>query len=111
MSGSDTDTDTKSVENADDADALPAGFTESELDALADGSSEEAVAARVGSDLAERCRVIDTGATYADDAVVEAADPDGYVVTNDRPLRDRLLERGVRVIGLRGKDKLDIQEP
>jgi len=82
-----------------------------ELDALADGSSEEAVAARVGSDLAERCRVIDTGATYADDAVVEAADPDGYVVTNDRPLRDRLLERGVRVIGLRGKDKLDIQEP
>jgi len=82
-----------------------------ELDALADGSSEEAVAARVGSDLAERCRVIDTGATYADDAVVEAADPDGYVVTNDRPLRDRLLERGVRVIGLRGEDKLDIQEP
>ena len=82
-----------------------------ELDALADGGGDEAVAARVGRDLADRCRILETEAPYADDAVVEAAGPDDYVVTNDRPLRDRLLERGVRVIGLRGKDKLHIQEP
>lgn len=35
MSGSDTGTDAESVENADDADALPAGFTDEQLDALA----------------------------------------------------------------------------
>jgi hypothetical protein len=33
------------------------------------------------------------------------------VVTNDGPLRDRLLERGVRVISLRGRNKLDTTQP
>ena len=84
-----------------------------ELEKLSDGNGTEAVAASVGSDLAaDRCRVVDTEETYADDAVVELAERGvDYVVTNDRPLRDRLLERGVRVIGIRGRDKLDITEP
>jgi hypothetical protein len=84
-----------------------------ELDALADGASEEATAASVGRDLADRCRVVETEASYADDALVELADRGGceYVATNDRPLRDRLLERGVRVIGLRGRNTLDITQP
>jgi hypothetical protein len=83
-----------------------------ELEALSAGGGEEAVAASVGADLAERCRIEETEASYADDAVLELATrEDAYVVTNDLPLRDRLLERNVRVIGLRGRDKLDITEP
>jgi hypothetical protein len=157
-----------------------------ELDALAGvgdadrpgTGGQERVAARVGRDLAERCRPVATDATYADDAVVElavrlagtadatggddrsgratagtgaggtedvetetetetdaGADADAHVdtdtdtdtnpngsaierpgagavvVTNDGPLRDRLLDRGVRVIGLRGRNKLDTTQP
>jgi rRNA-processing protein FCF1 len=86
-----------------------------ELEKLAAGSrGEEGVAASVGSDLAtDRCRAVETDASYADDAIVELADRGDcdYVVTNDGPLRARLLERGVRVIGLRGRNTLDITEP
>ncbi|WP_253738954.1 DUF188 domain-containing protein [Halohasta salina] len=84
-----------------------------ELDALAAGSGEAAKAASVGKDLADRCRVVETNESYADDAVVElAVDGDlAAVVTNDRPLRDRLLSRGVRVVGLRGRNRLGITEP
>ncbi|WP_144906495.1 PIN domain-containing protein [Halobellus captivus] len=84
-----------------------------ELEKLsAAGNGAEATAASVGSDLVSRCRVVETGVSYADDAVVELAEREGgYVLTNDRPLRDRLLERGVRVIGLRGRNTLEITEP
>ncbi|MFC6823991.1 PIN domain-containing protein [Halopelagius fulvigenes] len=84
-----------------------------ELEKLSRGGGTEGVAASVGADLAaERCRVVETDASYADDAVVELAFGEcDYVVTNDKPLRDRLLERGVRVIGIRGRDKLEITEP
>jgi hypothetical protein len=82
-----------------------------ELEKLRRHGGEEGTAASVGRDLAERCRIVDTGASYADDAVVELATTDDYVVTNDKPLRDRLLERGVRVIGLRGANELTITEP
>jgi len=84
-----------------------------ELTALADGTDEAAKAASVGKDLADRCRVVETNVSYADDAVVELASEGrfDYVVTNDRPLRDRLLSRGVRVIGVRGQNRLGITEP
>ncbi|MEZ3115466.1 PIN domain-containing protein [Halobaculum sp. MBLA0147] len=122
-----------------------------ELDDLATGGGEEGRAASVGRDLVERCRVVETAADYADDAVVELAtngvpptptprpspsandvstdadnvstEPDdtpteteraafdGYVVTNDGPLRDRVLSRGVRVIGIRGANTLAVTEP
>ena len=84
-----------------------------ELASLAGGHSEAATAASVGKDLANRCRVVETNVSYADDAVVELASEGrfDYVVTNDRPLRDRLLSRGVRVIGVRGQNRLGITEP
>ena len=102
-----------------DVDVVVPEAVVAELDKLADaGAGTEATAAAVGRDLADRCRVIGTEAAYADDAVVElaadgddAAGTDGYAVTNDRPLRDRLLDRGVRVIGLRGRTTLEITEP
>ncbi|NHN60151.1 MULTISPECIES: PIN domain-containing protein [Halorussus] len=83
-----------------------------ELSRLADGSSAEAVAASVGADLAaERCRTVDHDASYADDALVELAPEFDYVVTNDRPLKRRLLDAGAPVIHIRGRNKLAISKP
>ena len=88
-----------------------------ELRDLAGGGSAEATAARVGGDLADdRCAVIEPDAydaPNADDALVELAREGAvdYVVTNDRPLRDRLLAVGVSVIGVRGRNTLAVTEP
>jgi len=79
-----------------------------------DTGGEEGIAASVGHDLAtERCLLVDTEESYADDAIVELAREGtaDYVVTNDRPLRDRVLDAGVPVIGLRGKHKLAVTQP
>ena len=86
-----------------------------ELRKLSDsGMGEEAMAASVGHDLAiERCRIVEHGESYADDAIVELAREGTfeYVVTNDGPLKERLLSAGVPVIGLRGRNKLAITQP
>jgi rRNA-processing protein FCF1 len=84
-----------------------------ELQRLADGTGEESAAATVGLDLLARCRLRETDADYADDAVLELARTDDvtHAVTNDGPLQDRLLDAGVSVIGLRGKNKLAITQP
>ena len=85
---------------------------ERELEALAEGASQEARAARVGLDLLERCERRETDAEYADDAILElAVAVDAPAVTNDQALRDRLLDAGVSVIGLRGKNKLVLTQP
>ncbi|WP_276273722.1 twitching motility protein PilT [Haloarcula litorea] len=84
-----------------------------ELEKLADGSGVEATAASVGRDLLDRCSVRATEADYADDAVLElATEADAtHAVTNDKPLKRRLLNAGVPVISLRGQDKLGITQP
>jgi rRNA-processing protein FCF1 len=85
-----------------------------ELDDLAAGSGEEATAARVGRDLADDyCQPREATASYADDAVLELAQTDdvSHVVTNDQPLRTRLLDAGIPVISLRGRNKLAITQP
>jgi hypothetical protein len=87
-----------------------------ELRRLSEGAGEEAVAASVGLDLArERCRILEYEGTpsHADDAIVSLAKAGEfeYVVTNDGPLRGRLLEGGVPVIGLRGRNELAITQP
>ncbi|ADJ14173.1 RNA-binding protein [Halalkalicoccus jeotgali] len=84
-----------------------------ELRNLAGGASREAVAATVGSDLAERCRTVETEHAHADDAIVALARAGEceYVVTNDGPLRERLLDASVPVIGLRGRNELAVTQP
>ncbi|MDF9744637.1 MULTISPECIES: PIN domain-containing protein [Natrinema] len=85
-----------------------------ELRRLSEKGGQEGTAATVGHDLAtERCLVVDTEASYADDALVELAREGNvdYVVTNDRPLRDRVLEASRPVIALRGRNKLAITQP
>jgi rRNA-processing protein FCF1 len=82
-----------------------------ELRKLAGGSGKEATAASVGADLATRAERVEHDADYADDAVLEVAHKlAATVVTNDRPLRDRLSEAGLPVIGLRGHNKLEYNE-
>jgi len=88
-----------------------------ELDSLAGPGSREARAARVGRDLAaDRCRVIPPeayDADNADDALVALARSGAidYVVTNDRPLRERLLAAGVPVVGVRNRRTLATTVP
>jgi rRNA-processing protein FCF1 len=85
-----------------------------ELERLAAGAGEAATAAGVGLDLAsERCRVLDHDAESGDEAVFECATRDGVAgaVTNDGPLRRRLLDAGVPVISLRGENKLAVTRP
>jgi rRNA-processing protein FCF1 len=83
-----------------------------ELDELAGQHGEEATAASVGADLARReCDAVEHDAEYADDAVLELGTEADYVVTNDKPLKERLLDANVPVISLRGSHKLDINEP
>jgi rRNA-processing protein FCF1 len=84
-----------------------------ELEDLSGSASEEARAASVGRDLADRCERIETDETSADDAVLAAGlrEPVAHVVTNDDELRRRLLDAGVSVIRLRGQHKLDITRP
>jgi rRNA-processing protein FCF1 len=93
-----------------DVDYLVPATVVAELEKLSEGNGAAATAARVGRDLADRCRTVETAETYADDAVVALAERDAtdHVVTNDRPLRDRLLDREVRVVGLRGETKLAV---
>ncbi|MCH7659044.1 MAG: twitching motility protein PilT [Euryarchaeota archaeon] len=84
-----------------------------ELRNLADGAGEEAVAASVGLDLADRCRRIEVAESHADDAIVSLvrAGETEYVVTNDGPLRERVLAAGNPVIGLRGRNELAVTQP
>jgi len=85
-----------------------------ELERLASGAGEAATAAGVGLDLArEHCRVVDHEADHGDGAVFECATREGAraAVTNDRPLRSRLLDAGVPVISLRGANKLAVTRP
>ena len=83
-----------------------------ELAKLAVGASAEAVAASVGADLADdRCRTVEHEVSYADDAIVELATEFDYVVTNDGPLKERVLGAGTSVIHIRGRHKLAISQP
>ena len=100
---------------ADDYDAVvPEAVVEELRELSAGGGGIEGTAASVGYDLAvERVARVDTTESYADDALVELAE-DGRVdavVTNDQPLRDRVLDASVPVIALRGTNKLDITRP
>ncbi|MFB6071425.1 MAG: PIN domain-containing protein [Halobacterium sp.] len=84
-----------------------------ELETLAASGGEEGTAASVAADLADRCESVSTEESYADDALYALA-TDGdvdAVATNDAPLKERLLDAGVPVIHLRGRNQLTITQP
>jgi rRNA-processing protein FCF1 len=84
-----------------------------ELETLAESGGESGRAASVGADLASRCDFVTTAESYADDALFDLATAGAVdaVVTNDAPLRSRLLDAGVPVIHLRGQNQLTRTNP
>ncbi|MFC7167421.1 PIN domain-containing protein [Halospeciosus flavus] len=96
-----------------DFEAVVPEAVRAELEKLAAGSGEEATAASVGRDLASRGATVETTESYADDALVELAREGRVdaVVTNDRPLKERVLDVGVPVIHLRGRNQLTRTQP
>ncbi|MGB9987219.1 twitching motility protein PilT [Salarchaeum japonicum] len=84
-----------------------------ELDSLSESGGEEGRAASVGADLAARCSTIATTEPYADDALHALGESGAVdaVVTNDAPLKERLLDAGVPVIHLRGRNQLTRTQP
>ncbi|MCF2241900.1 twitching motility protein PilT, partial [Halobacterium salinarum] len=73
-----------------------------------------ASAASVGVDLAtDRCGTLRTDVSYADDALhaLAVSEDVDAVVTNDGPLKERVLDAGTPVIHLRGRTQLTITRP
>jgi rRNA-processing protein FCF1 len=89
---------------------VPASVVEELASLAAGGSGEAATAASVGRDLAARATRVETEAGYADDALVAlaAAGRADYVATVDAALRERVHERDVPTICLRGERKLAV---
>jgi len=96
-----------------DYDAVVPEGVRDELVKLAESGGTEGRAASVAMDLASRCETVSTTEPYADDALFELATTGAVdaVVTNDAPLRNRLLDAGVPVIHLRGRNKLTRTNP
>ncbi|MDD1674526.1 MAG: nucleotide-binding protein [Methanomicrobiales archaeon] len=83
--------------------------TRSELEKIARGKGRDAAAARLALGIFARCTVLAWGETGAsvDEQIVRCAASEGsVVVTNDRALRNRLLQEGLRVISLRRQKAL-----
>lgn len=83
-----------------------------ELEGLAHGRGHDGAAARLGLQFARNCTVIKMDGRDGepvDDQILSYAKRERCrVVTNDRALRDRLLNEGLDVISLKGKQKLEI---
>ena len=82
-----------------------------ELERIARGRGKDASAARLGLQMCERCTLVSSEgmAGTVDEKVIRVAEESGsVVVTNDRGLRNALLERGVDVIAMRGQKKLEL---
>lgn len=82
-----------------------------ELEGLSKGRGRDASAAKVGLSLSRRCMVQKSPVTGVpvDDMIVQFADSTGcMVLTNDRRLRERLLDKNIDVISLRNQKTLEI---
>ena len=85
---------------------------EGELRGLGNGNGKDAAASRFGLQLLDKCDVLSSTENISgsvDDKIVRAAQEHAcYVVTNDRALKQRLLDLDIPVIIVRGKRKLEI---
>ena len=82
-----------------------------ELEGLSKGRGRDAAAAKVGLSLIRRCVVEKSplSGVPVDDMIVDFADETGcMVMTNDRRLRERLLDKNIDVISLRNQKTLEI---
>lgn len=98
----------------DDVDPIVAPAVVAELEQHAADGGQAGRAGSVGHDLAlEHCRIVETSAHVADDAVLELAveGPAQAVVTADQQLIDRALAVGVSAIHPRQHRQLAIRHP
>jgi rRNA-processing protein FCF1 len=82
-----------------------------ELSGLTRGHGRDASAARVGLAMARRSTVVPSGSTaeHVDDRMIEYAREEGcIVVTNDRELRNALLDEGIGVVSMRRERTLEL---
>ncbi len=79
-----------------------------ELEHMSEERGEDASAARIGLELIEKnqVKIILTHERNVDDAIVELANDQTLVATNDKELINRLKTKNVKVIYLRGKNRL-----
>ena len=81
-----------------------------ELQGIGSGHGRDAAAARVGLDLARRCTVVPSPEHEGDvdrDVVRFAEEAGCIVVTSDRGMRRSLLEKGLGVVSLRNRKRLE----
>jgi rRNA-processing protein FCF1 len=81
-----------------------------ELQGIGTGRGRDAAAARVGLGLARRCTVLPSPESPGDvdGEVVRVAEEKGcVVVTNDRAVRRSLLGKGLGVVSLRSRKRLE----
>ncbi|MCP1662633.1 MAG: nucleotide-binding protein [Methanocalculus sp. MSAO_Arc1] len=82
-----------------------------ELRALAQGRGKSAAAARFGLTLASGCRTLPPGNPNlpVDEIVaIQAEALSAHVLTNDRKLKEALLQKGLPVIVLRNQKRLEL---
>ena len=81
-----------------------------ELKNLEKNKGKDSRAAKLGLELIERkeLEIIQTKEDNVDDAIVEIADGNMIVATNDKELIKRLKDKNVKVIYLRGKKRLEL---
>jgi rRNA-processing protein FCF1 len=78
--------------------------TRTELEKIARGKGKDAASARLALTIYARCTVLgggEPGGNVDEQLVSRAVSDCCIVVTNDRILRNRLLQKGIRVISLR----------
>lgn len=81
-----------------------------ELEGLSKGKGKHAASARLGLLFARKCEVISSSGIGTPDEQIftSAQDLQCGVVTNDRRLRDQVLDEGLPVVSLAGKHKLEL---
>ena len=92
-------------------DALVPAEVVYELRGLSTGRGKDAAAARFGLTAAARCTTLSElpEDISVDDKVIHSAEMfNGIVVTNDRELRNRLIQRRIPVVVLRSRCKLEL---
>ena len=85
--------------------------TISELETLTQTPSKAGINAKLGLDLIKKkkIKVIKTKQGHTDDIIVEIADKDTIVATQDKDLKQRLKDRGIPVIILRSMRYLELK--
>ena len=84
--------------------------TERELKKVAKNKGKKGIPARLALKIIKKnnIKVLKSKKDHVDDAIVEIADKNTIVATNDKKLRQQLKDKNVKIIYLRGKKYLEL---